>query len=50
MLWVLDAMCHDELVTALGIEDGHRSNLGWWQRWPAHLVDVGAHRLRKRAA
>ena len=38
------------LVTALGIEDGHRSNLGWWQRWPAHLVDVGAHRLRKRAA
>ena len=50
VLRVLDAICHDELVTALGIEDGHRSNLGWWQRWPAHLVDVGAHRLHKRAA
>lgn len=50
VLRVLDTMCHDELVTALGIEDGHRSNLGWWQRWPAHFVDVGAHRLRKRAA
>ena len=50
VLRVLDTMCHDELLTALGIEDGHRSNLGWWQRWPAQFVDVGAHRLRKRAA
>ena len=48
VLRVLDAMCHDELVTALGIEDGHRSNLGWWQRWFANVADVGAHRLRKR--
>ena len=50
VLRVLDAMCHDELVTALGIEDGQRSNLGWWQRWPAHFADLGAHRLRKRVA
>ncbi len=50
VLRVLDTMCHDELVTALGIEDVHRSNLRWWQRWPANLVDLGAHRLRKRAA
>ena len=27
VLRVLDAMCHDELVTALGIESGQRSNL-----------------------
>ena len=50
VLRALDAMCHDELVTALGIEDGQRSNLGWWQCWPAHFADLGAHRLRKRAA
>ena len=49
VLRVLDAMCHDELVTALGIEDAERSNVGGWQRLCAHVVDVGAHRLRKRA-
>lgn len=47
---VLDAMCHDELVTALGIEDAERSNVGWWQRWCAPVFDLGAHRLNKRAA
>ena len=50
VLRVLDAMCHDELVTALGIESGQRSNLDWWQRCCANVVDVGAHRLRKRVA
>ena len=49
-LRVLDAMCHDELVTALGIEDAERSNLTWWQRRLAPFVDVGAHRLRKQGA
>lgn len=49
VLRVLDAICHDELVTALGIEDAQRSNVGWWQRWCAPIVDLGAHRLRKRA-
>ena len=49
-LRVLDAMCHDELVTALGLGDAERSNLTWVQRRLAPLVDVGAHRLRKQGA
>lgn len=49
-LRVLDAMCHDELVTALGIEDSERANPTWLQRRFANVVDIGAHRLRKQAA
>ena len=49
-LRVLDAMCHDELVTALGIKEGERANPSRLQRLFAPLFDVGAHRLRKHAA
>ena len=49
-LRVLDAMCHDELVTALGIEAGERADPTRLQRLFAHLFDVGAHRLHKHAA
>lgn len=46
---VLDAICHDELVTALGIDPSHRTNVTRWQRLWRHILDVGAHRLRKHA-
>ena len=46
---VLDAICHDELVTALGVDPSHRSNVTGWQRLWRHLCDVGVHRLRKHA-
>ena len=46
---VLDAICHDELVTALGIDPSQRSNVTRWQRLWRHVLDVGAHRLRKQA-
>ena len=49
-LRVLDAMCHDELVTALGIEAQQRSDPRWYQRWLANIVDVGAQNLRKHAS
>ena len=38
------------LVSNIFREDAERSNVGGWQRLCAHVVDVGAHRLRKRAA
>ena len=44
---VLDAACHDELVTALGIDASQRSNVTRWQRLWRHFLDVGAHRIRK---
>ena len=47
-LRVLDAMCHDELVTASGIDPKERAQPRWYQRWLANIVDVGAHRLRDR--
>ena len=46
---VLDAICQDELVTALGVDASHRSNVTGWQRLWRHVFDVGAHRLRKHA-
>lgn len=46
---VLDAVCHDELVTALGIDPSQRSNVTRWQRLWRHVLDVGAHRLGKHA-
>ena len=50
VLRVLDAMCHDELVRALGIDESERSEPEWYQRWFAHVFDVGAHRLRRQSA
>ena len=44
---VLDATCHDELVTALGRDETQRTNVTRVQRWLRHVVDVGAHRIRK---
>ena len=46
---VLDAICHDELVTALGIDPSQRTNVTRWQRLWRHVVDVQAHRIRKNA-
>lgn len=46
---VLDAVCHDELVTALGVDPSQRSNVTRWQRLWRHCLDVQAHRLRKNA-
>ena len=46
---VLDATCHDELVTALGVESSQRTNVRWWQRVCRHLLDVAPHRIRKQA-
>ena len=50
VLRVLDAMCHDELVTALGIDDTERSDPGWLQRCLANVSNVGAPQLRKHSA
>ncbi len=49
VLRVLDAMCHDELVTASGVDPKERAEPRWYQRWLANIVDVGAHRLSGQA-
>ena len=49
VLRVLDAICHDELITALDADSAYRSNVTRWQRLWRHFFDVGAHRLRTHA-
>ena len=45
-LVVLDAMCHDELIRALDSDEEQRTNLKWFQRMMANVVDIGEHRIR----
>lgn len=44
---VLDAICNDELVLALGHADEYRSNVTWFQRALKNVVDVQAHKLKR---
>ena len=46
---VLDATCHDELVTALGHDRGQRTNVTPLQRLCRHFFDLAPHRIRKHA-
>jgi len=46
---VLDAMCHDELVTALGRHRAQRTNVTLLQRLCRHFFDVAPHQIRKLA-
>jgi len=46
---VLDAMCHDELVTALGHDPEQRTNVTSLQGLCRHFFDLAPHRIRKRA-
>lgn len=45
---VLDAMCHDELITALGHDPRQRTNVTWWQRLCRHFFDLAPERIEKR--
>ena len=47
-LRVLDAMCHDEVVTAMGLPDAQRSNVTPLQRLLRNVVDFRADRIRKQ--
>ena len=46
---VLDAMCHDEMVTAMGYSASQRSNVTFVQRLLCNLVDFRPSRIRKSA-
>jgi hypothetical protein len=47
-LRVLDAICNDEMVRAMGYPDSERSNVTFWQRAFCQLVDYRADDIRKR--
>ena len=48
ILRVLDAMCHNELLTALGGDEGQRASVTRLQRWLANWADFRADRVRKQ--
>ena len=47
---VLDAICHDELVLALGHPDEQRTNVTRIQRYFANIIDLWPQDIRKYAA
>ena len=48
ILRVLDTMCHNELLRAMGYPatEGHYVRIAWYQRVLAQFVDVSDHNLR----
>jgi hypothetical protein len=45
---VLDSMCHNELVRAMGYDESEFVRIGWFQRLLANYVDICEHRISKR--
>jgi len=48
ILRVLDCMCHNDLLRAMGYDDQEYADIPWWQRLLAHVSNFGEHRIRKR--
>ena len=46
-LGILDIICHNELVKALGHGPAEQVNLKNWQRWLANFYDIGLHKTCK---
>lgn len=45
VLRVLDTLCHNELMCAMGYPASQQVNVSWYQRLFAQLVDISDHRL-----
>ena len=45
---VLDVLCHNELIRAMGYDNEEEwVRVSWWQRLTANLFNYGEHRLEK---
>ena len=44
-LLVLDTLCHNELMRAMGYPKDEYVPVKWYQRWLAHFLDVQEHSL-----
>ncbi len=42
---VLDMMCHNELMCAMGYESSQFARIRFYQRWLAHFFDVQDHKI-----
>ena len=50
ILNVLNVICDDEVSVAMGVSEKHLSNVRWYQRCCAQLIDIMPHTLRRRSA
>ena len=48
VLAVLNAICHNDLVRAMGLPDSETATIGWWQRQFAQVFDLNLHKVAKR--
>jgi len=48
ILRVLDSMCHNELLRAMGYDEGMFLNIRWYQRLAANIMDVAPSAIRAR--
>lgn len=46
-LKVLDSMCHNELLRAMGYDESRYVNIKWYQRWLSQLIDIHEHKIQK---
>ena len=46
---LLNATCHDEVVTSLDYPEAEKTNISWWQRWVRNISNYGADRIHKRS-
>lgn len=42
-LKVLDSICHNELLRAMGYSKEYFLQIKWYQRWLAQMIDINAH-------
>ena len=48
VMQVLDVLCHNDLLRAMGCADEkEKVAVTWWQRQTAHFFNFGTHRLAK---
>lgn len=46
VLKVLDAICHNELIRALGHDPKYYARITWYQRLFAHFFDIREHKIQ----
>jgi hypothetical protein len=44
---VLNILCHNELIKALGLDKKYLVHVGWFSRWCAQIADIGADKWQK---
>jgi hypothetical protein len=47
---VLNSICHNELLRAMGYDESKFVKISWYQRWAAQFVDINEHKIKPKKA